>query len=275
VRDNTLWLTGFRTLLYFVAGFYLMLLMVAAFLSDRMIFQPQRSSYQDTPDIIKLATADGTRISAIYLANPAAAYTLLFSHGNAEDIGDNRSFFQELRAAGFAVFAYDYHGYGTSGGTPSEKTVYSDIDAAYDYLTGTLRVPPGRIISFGRSVGNGAAIDLASRKPVAGLIVQSGFTTAFRVLTHVPLVPFDKFRNVEKIQRVKAPILFMHGRADRVIPFRQGIALYERAGPSKMSFWVDGADHNDFELVAGERYFTALRDFAATLASGSGGELKQ
>lgn len=258
-----------------VAGFYLMLFLVAAFLSDRMIFQPQRSSYADTSDIIKLTTADGTRISAVYLPNPAAAYTLLFSHGNAEDIGDNRLFFQQLRDAKFAVFAYDYHGYGTSGGTPSEKAVYSDIDAAYEYLTGTLRVPPERIISFGRSVGTGAAIDLASRKPVAGLIVQSGFTTAFRVLTHIPLVPFDKFRNVEKIQRVKVPILFMHGRADRVIPFRQGLALYERVNSPKASFWVEGADHNDFELVAGERYFTALRNFAATLETDVNGELRR
>lgn len=275
MRDNNLWVAGFRTIVYLAAGFYLMLLVVAAFLSDRMIFQPQRSSYSDTPDIVKLTTVDGTRISALYLPNPAATFTLLFSHGNAEDIGDNRSFFQELRSAGFSVFAYDYHGYGTSGGTPSEKAVYSDIDAAYDYLTGTLRVPPERIISFGRSVGTGAAIDLASRKPVAGLIVQSGFTTAFRVLTHVPLVPFDKFRNVDKIRQVKAPILFMHGRSDRVIPFRQGLALYEQANQPKTSFWVEGADHNDFELVTGERYFKALRDFAQALESGAKGELKR
>jgi fermentation-respiration switch protein FrsA (DUF1100 family) len=265
-----LWLAALRIALYLAAGLYLLLLGVAVFLSDRMIFQPQRSSYQDGPDLLKLTTADGTRISALYLPNPAATYTILFSHGNAEDLGDDRPLFQQLRAAGFAVFGYDYHGYGTSGGAPSEKTIYSDVFAAYDYLTGTLRVPPERIISFGRSVGSGAAIELAANKPVAGLIVQSGFTTAFRVLTQVPLVPFDKFRNVDKIARVRCPVLIMHGRADGVIPMRHGLALYQRANLPKMSFWVEGAGHNDFELVAADRYFQALKEFSRSLESNQG-----
>jgi fermentation-respiration switch protein FrsA (DUF1100 family) len=215
-----------------------------------------------------LTTADGTRITALYLPNPGATYTLLFSHGNAEDLGDDRPLLQQLRTAGFSVFAYDYHGYGTSGGTPSEKTVYSDVEAAYAYLTGTLRVPPERIISFGRSVGTGAAIELASRRPIGGLIVQSGFTTAFRVLTHVTLVPFDKFRNIDKISRVRCPVLVMHGRADGVIPLGHGLKLFERANTPKMSLWIEGAGHNDFELVAGERYFQAINEFAKVLGSG-------
>jgi fermentation-respiration switch protein FrsA (DUF1100 family) len=267
VKTTALLITVLRVGLFFLVGFYVVLVFVASFLSDRMIFQPQNSSYKDTPDFLKLTSADGTRITAVYLPNPAATYTLLFSHGNAEDIGDNLQFFLQLRAAGFAVFAYDYHGYGTSGGTPSEKAIYADVDAAYEYLTSALKVPPERIISFGRSVGTGAAVDLAARKPVAGLIVQSGFTTAFRVLTKVPLVPFDKFRNIDKIQRVRCPILFMHGRADEVIPFSHGLQLYERAKGSKMSLWVDGAHHNDFELIAGKRYFSALQEFAAALES--------
>ena len=265
VKLGALWLSLLRMLLYLAIGLYLMLVLVAVFLSDRMIFQPQRSSYQDTPDILKLTTADGTRISALYLPNPAATYTILFSHGNAEDLGDNRQFFEELRRAGFAVFAYDYHGYGTSGGTPSEKTIYSDADASYEYLTRNLGIPARHIISFGRSVGAGAAIDLAARKPLAGLIIQSGFTSAFRVLTRMPLVPFDKFRNLEKIALVRCPVLIMHGRADRVIPFQHGLQLYERANQPKMNFWVERADHNDFELVAGEGYYKALKKFSDVL----------
>ena len=252
-------------LVYLAIGLYLMLVLVAVLLSDRMIFQPQRSSYQDTPEVLKLTSTDGTRISALSLPNASATYTILFSHGNAEDLGDNRQFFEELRRAGFSVFAYDYHGYGTSGGTPSEKTVYSDADAAYEYLTRSLEIPSQRIISFGRSVGAGAAIDLAARKRLAGLIVQSGFTSAFRVLTSIPLVPFDKFRNLEKIARVHCPVLIMHGQADRVVPFQHGLQLYERANQPKMNFWVERADHNDFELVAAEGYYRALKKFSDVL----------
>lgn len=275
MRNSSLWLAGFRAILYAAATLYLVLVAVAVFLSDRMIFQPQRCSYADTPDLLKLTAADGTRIAAIYLPNPAATYTILFSHGNAEDLGDNRAYLHQLRAAGFAVLAYDYHGYGISGGSPSEKAIYSDVDAAYGYLTATLRVPPGRIISFGRSVGNGAAIDLASRQPVAGLIVQSGFTTAFRVLTHIPLVPFDRFRNIDKIARVRCPVLFMHGQSDRVIPFQHGLKLYERTRTPKMSLWVEEAGHNDFEMVAGARYFAALKEFSRSLESTRGEAIKR
>src|SRR4051812_48869219 len=185
-----------RMLLYLVLFGHLALVLVGLFLSDKLIFQPQHASYKDDANVLKLRTSDGKSISAIYLPNPSAKFTILYSHGNAEDIGDLRPWLQQLQAAGFAVFAYDYHGYGTSEGAPSEKNVYADADAAYGYMTGTLHIPPPQIISYGRSVGNGASIDLASREPVGGLIVQSGFTSAFVVLTKVPLVPFDKFRNI-------------------------------------------------------------------------------
>lgn len=254
-----------RLILYFAIGFYLVLLFVAAFLSDRMIFYPQPSSYRDDARITKLKTADGKTISAMYLANPEAKYTLLFSHGNAEDIGELEPLFAELRAAGFAVLGYDYEGYGTSEGVPSEKRVYLDQRAAYDFLVNEQKVAPGRIIVFGRSVGAGPAVDLAMREPVGGLVVQSGFTSAFVVLTKVPIVPWDKFHNLDKIRRVKCPVLVMHGRKDGVIPFFHGEWLYAAAPGKKMHLWVDGAGHNDFEYVAGPRYIQTLKEFAASL----------
>src|SRR3954471_12003772 len=141
-------------LLYLVLFGYLALVLVGLFLSDKLIFQPQRSSYKDDSNVIKLRSADGKSISAIYLPNPAAKFTVLYSHGNAEDIGDLRPWLEQFQAAGFAVFAYDYHGYGTSEGVTSEKNVYADADAAYAYLTGILHIAPQKIISYGRSVGN-------------------------------------------------------------------------------------------------------------------------
>ena len=255
-----------------LVGCYLLLAIVGAFFADRLIFYPQPNSYHDDANIIKLHTRDGATISAVYLPNPAARYTVLFSHGNAEDIGDNREFFRMLHDAGFAVFAYDYEGYGTSTGTPSESAAYADIDAAYDYLTQTLHVPAERILDYGRSVGNGAAIDLASRRRVAGLIVQSGFTSAFRVLTHVRLLPFDKFDNVAKIRRVHCPVLVMHGRADNVIPFWHGERLFAAANEPKCSLWIDRASHNDFEMIAGELLWSALKGFEESVANAQSAE---
>ena len=254
-------MTGLLTALFLA---YVGLLILAAF-ADTLIFQPQHSSYHDGPDIVKLTPADGKRISAIYLTDPAARDTILFSHGNAEDIGDDLPWLETLRAHGFSVFAFDYHGYGTSEGVPSEKTTYLDEDAAYDYLTNTLHVAPANIIVLGRSVGAGPAVDLAARRPVGGLIVRSGFVSAFRVLTRIPLVPWDKFRNAAKIRRVHCPVLIIHGDRDAVIPFWHGHALYDAAPEPKRFIAVPGADHNDLEYVAGEDFFRWLREFADSL----------
>jgi fermentation-respiration switch protein FrsA (DUF1100 family) len=234
-------------------------------ISDRMIFLPPAPSYRDTPDVLRLPTADGERIAAVYFPNLAATYTLLLSHGNAEDLGWVLPSLPPLRDLGFGVFAYDYRGYGLSEGRPSERHVYADIDAAYEYLTRELRVPPARIILYGRSLGAGAAVDLAARRAVGGLILESPFLTAFRVMTRVPVFPFDKFRNVDKIGRVRCPVLIMHGEADEIVPLWHGQRLFERVPGPKMFVSVPGAHHNDFMWVAGARYASALRDFEALL----------
>ena len=234
-------------------------------ISDRMIFLPPAPTYRDTADILKVPTSGGERIAAVYLPNPAATYTVLLSHGNAEDLGWVLPSLPPLRDLGFGVFAYDYRGYGLSEGRASEQHVYADIDAAYDYLTRELRVPAARIILYGRSLGAGAAVDLAARQSVGGLILESPFLTAFRVMTRIPLLPFDRFRNVDKIGRVRCPVLVMHGEADEIVPLWHGQQLFERAPGPKMFLAVPGAHHNDFMSVAGARYVTALRDFEALL----------
>lgn len=245
---------------------YVVVCAYAFFFSDRTIFQPQPSSYRDTSAIIKLDSAENVKISALYLPNPEASHTILYSHGNAEDLGDIQPILNKLQALGFAVFAYDYRGYGTSRGKPSERGTYEDINAAYEYLTRQLGIPPSQIIAYGRSVGGGPAIDLASREPVAGLVVESTFVTAFRVMTRIPLLPFDKFVNIDKIRKVRCPVLVIHGTADRVIPFEHGQKLYETANEPKRFLRVEGAGHNDLILVANQEYGKTLQAFDQLVA---------
>jgi abhydrolase domain-containing protein 17 len=229
--------------------------------SDSMIFLPQRASYQDTKDILKIPVTSTEQISAIYLPNPRSTYTLLYIHGNAEDLGDIRPQLDLLQSYGFSVFAYDYRGYGTSNGKPSESNAYRDADTAYKYLTEKLKISPKRIIVYGRSVGGGSATELAAQYSPAGLILESTFTSAFRVVVPFPLLPFDKFTNLDKLPKVHCPILIMHGRADRTIPIEHGLALYRAAPDPKMSLWVPAAGHNDFTEIAGKRYQQALLSF--------------
>jgi len=262
-----------RVLILVVGSFYAVLIGLAL-LSDRLIFQPQPSSYTND-SLSALAQREGgrlihvmsgdQRITAVYLPNSDAKFTLLFSHGNAEDLGDALPFLLMFRQAGFAVFAYDYRGYGTSTGRPTESGVYEDEAAAYRYLTETLHVSPDYVISMGRSVGSAPAIHLAANNKVAGLIAEAPFISAFRVLTRVPLLPWDKFNNLRDIRRVHAPVLVIQGRNDEVIPFWHGERVFAAANEPKQFVAIDGAHHNDVIFIAGKKYFDSLRQFAASL----------
>lgn len=245
---------------------YLLVGVWAYFGTEGLIFRPPRpSTYSKTSDLLTFTTVDGLQITARYLPYPQAKYTILYSHGNAEDLGEIQSRLKNLRDLGFSILAYDYPGYGLSQGQPSEQGAYQAIDAAYQYLTQTLNVAPDQIIIYGRSVGSGPSVDLASRQPVGGLILESPFKTAFRVVTRIPIFPFDKFANLNKIQQVNCPILILHGRADEVIPFDHGEYLFNVADEPKLSFWIDGAGHNDLVEVAGDRYSEILQQFLQLL----------
>lgn len=244
---------------------YLGLGIIAYFLADKIIFQPQPAFSVQDASIIKITAPNGEKISAKFFKNDSAHFTILFSHGNAEDIFGSSPFFEQLRDAGFNVLAYDYRGYGTSDGTPSEQNSYADAEAAHNYLTGELKIAPEKIIIHGRSLGAAVSIDLASRKKCGALIVESAFVSAFRVLTRYPIYPFDKFQNLGKIKRVKCPVLFIHGKKDEVIPFRHGEMLFAAAAAPKSSLWLDEAKHNNVASVGKEVYRQAIRDFAANL----------
>ncbi len=245
---------------------YLGLAIAVYFYADKLIFQPQKSFYRDDQSIIKLPTASGEKISARFFKNPNAEYTILFSHGNAEDIATATPFLRELSNAGFSVFAFDYRGYGTSEGVPGERNSYEDIDAAYDYLTNELKIPPAKIIVQGRSLGGAVAVDLASRKSCGGLIVESSFTSAFRVVTHYRIFPFDEFSSLDKIEKVKCPTLFIHGKRDTIVPFRHGETLFAAAAEPKFFLSIDNAGHNDVFSVAKNEYLQAIRAFSVRIS---------
>ena len=249
-----------------LAGIYLLLGALVWWYAERLIFQPQTPRYTASASATLVPVGDGDSIAVAWLPNPRARYTILFSHGNAEDLGDLRYFLTDLRDAGFSVLAYDYRGYGLSSRrVPSERNAYDDLAAAYEHLTRTLGVPPKRVILHGRSLGGGIASELASRHPAAGLILESTFVSAFRVAVPRRIFPFDRFGTERRLREVRAPVLVIHGTRDEVIPFWHGARLLERANPPKQHFWVEGAGHNDLQLVAGEQYWRALREFAASL----------
>lgn len=201
------------------------------------------------------------KISALYWPHPQATYTLLYIHGNAEDLGNIRPQLTQLHQQGLNLLAYDYRGYGTSDGQPSEQNAYQEVEAAYAYLTQQLKIPAQRILVQGRSLGGGSAVYLASRRIVGGLILESTFTSIAQVLSPIPLFPFDKFPNLERLRQVRCPVLVIHGDQDAIIPISHGQRLYDAAPGPKQFFKVKDAGHNNLSDVAAAQYPLVFAEF--------------
>lgn len=252
------------------AAIYAGCAVLARLLAGRALYHPEVASGRAPEGAQMIQGADGSTVAVLHLPNPTTRFTIWLFHGNAEDLGDLAPGLQAWREAGFAVFAHDYPGYGASSGRPTEANVYAASRVARRYLREQLKVPANRTILYGRSLGGGPAVQMAIEEKVAGLVLQSAFTSVYRVVTRWSVLPFDMFENERKLPQVPCPVLVMHGRNDEVIPFVHGEALHAAAPGPKTAFFVPGAGHNDFSEVAGPRYGEVLREFAAACARAQG-----
>ena len=238
-------------------------ILVASTFADRLIFVPPEPSYsEDLTGLLRLSTTSGDTVAALHWPAPDAALTVLFTHGNAEDLGDMASYLERYLSLGVSVMSVDYPGYGLSTGRPSEPGAYAAADAAYRYLVETSGATPASVVLHGRSLGGAVAVDLAARHPVAGLVMESTFVSAYRVMTRWPLLPVDQFRSLRKLRRVEAPVLVIHGDRDEVIAPWHGRRLADAVPEGRRdTLWVEGAGHNDLVAVAGAPYWRALASF--------------
>jgi hypothetical protein len=238
-------------------------------LADNLIFAPPPPSYgADLEGLLRLETAGGEAIAARQRMTDGAQLTVLFAHGNAEDLGDGVPFVEVYARLGVSVLAIEYPGYGESSGRPTEEGTYRAADAAYRHLVERMGTPPKAIVAHGRSLGGAVAVDLASRVPVGGLVIESSFVSAYRVVTRLPILPIDQFRSLAKLRSVTAPVLVMHGEADDVIPSWHGHRLYEGIPEARRyRLWVEGAGHHDLAAVGARAYWRALADFLGVVAA--------
>lgn len=240
---------------------YVVVAAAACLFGCSLMFQPPRASYRRLEGGFHLKTADGHQIYVVHRVNPRARHTIWFSHGNAEDLGYMDAYLREYEARGYSILAWDYRGYGRSSGEPSEAAVLDDLKILFEYLTVTRGVDPRTIVAHGRSLGGGSAVELARRHALGGVILESTFVSAFRVVTRIPLLPCDRFRNLAKLAAVREPVLVIHGKKDEIVGFWHGKKLYDAARGPRYSLWVPRAGHNDLLHVAGETYWRAIRDF--------------
>ncbi|HBR94174.1 MAG TPA: alpha/beta hydrolase [Opitutae bacterium] len=233
----------------------------AALRSGTLIFPAPPSSYQDDASILKLQSSAGMSISAYYLKASNSDRILIYSHGNGEDIGMARPWLQDLQQKGISVFAYDYPGYGTSLGSPSEAGCYAAIHASYKYVTETLGYRPQQITLYGRSLGSGPSTWLAERTQVAGLILDGAFTSTFRVMTQIKLLPWDRFDNYARLPRIQCPVLIIHGTEDRIVPFQHALKNWRAITGPKYKLFVEGAGHGGLIDFAGPDYWNITLPF--------------
>lgn len=195
---------------------------------------------------------------------PNARYTILFSHGNAVDLGQMSSFYMGLGSRiNCNIFSYDYAGYGMSTGKPSEKNLYADIDAAWHALRTRYGISPENVILYGQSIGTVPTVDLASRYEVGAVILHSALMSGMRVA--FPKTQrtwcFDAFPSIDKVPKVTSPVLVIHGTEDEVIDFSHGIAIHDKCQKPVEPLWVEGAGHNDVELFS--QYLDRLKQFVS------------
>lgn len=193
-------------------------------------------------------------------AKPIA--TVLYCHGNAEDLGDIRPLMEEFERRGFTVFAFDYPGYGLADGTASEFATFAAAEGAWEWLTNKQGIGPRDILLYGRSLGSGPATWLAQRNESRGLVLDGAFTSTFRVATRIRLLWWDNFDNLKRIPDVTAPILSIHGWQDRTCPIGHARKLVEAAHSPVTRLWDLRAGHNNLIETAGETYWQTLGRFA-------------
>ena len=214
---------------------------------------------------VAITAADGIRLHGWWSPADGAGLATLYLHGNAGNVSHRGSHIRAVNEAGTSILVIDYRGYGTTPGRPTTGNTCRDADTAFQYLVNDLGVPANRIIIHGHSVGGGPALTVAKKYDPAGVIIESSFTSAFRVLSRWPIFPFDKFINSSRIARINCPLLVIHGADDHIIPPWHGQALYDKARDPKTFCLLPDASHNDIPFDVEEIMMGSITNFAATL----------
>jgi alpha-beta hydrolase superfamily lysophospholipase len=235
---------------------------------------PEASAVPDLAvEEMVFAATDGERLNGWWVPSRAQRRGhVLLCHGNGGDIGDRIAHARLLTMAGFDVLLFDYRGFGRSSGRPSVEGTYRDALAAHAVLLE--RADDDRVFYLGESLGGAVALALALRRPPAGLILQSAFTSVRDMARlHYPYIPRalvpDAYPSIALIRDLRAPLIVLHGERDDIVPASHADALYDAAPEPKRIQVFERVGHNDLVAGAAEEWMEAIAGFAEEVTSTS------
>ena len=214
---------------------------------------------------IELTTSDGEKVIAWHVAPRGERPVVIYFHGNGGSLAWRAERFARITADGTGLLALSYRGYGGSTGNPSEAGLLRDAEAIYAFATA--RYPAERLALFGESLGSGVAVALAAEHKFGKVILEAPFTSAVDIgaaaypFLPVRLLMHDQFRSDERIGKITAPVLVLHGARDTVVPISYGERLYALiSAPKKFVRFPEG-HHSDLDSHGAQ---AAVRDFLTT-----------
>lgn len=222
---------------------------------------PQAAGFSEAEEHV-LTTADGEKVIVWHVPAKPGHPVILFFPGNGDFLAGRVTRFRAMTSDGTGLVALSYRGYAGSSGYPSERGILQDAAAAYAFTTA--RYAAERIVVWGFSLGTGVAVALAAEQPIGKLILEAPYTSTVDIAgAAFPLVPVrwlmrDQFRSDERIARVRAPLLVMHGTDDAVISIVIGERLFALAHEPKRLIRFAGGGHDNLDYYGA---IEAVRQF--------------
>tara|TARA_Y100000590_G_scaffold339988_1_gene387667 strand:- start:13 stop:828 length:816 start_codon:yes stop_codon:yes gene_type:complete len=257
--------------------FYALLVIIVFFFQRSLLYHPSINNYlkdnqnnNEPTEIekVKIITKDKITLNGwFYFNTDSDSKTILLLHGNAGSL-ENRTYklnhFKNLNL-NFLIIAW--RGFSGSKGKPNEKGLYEDAKSAINWLK-ERGVKEKNIILYGESLGTGVAVEVAQNKNYGGIILESPFTSMVNMgKKYYPFFPVkfllkDKFESDKKINKINIPILIIHGKVDKIVPYKMGQKMYELANEPKYFYSQEYGDHM---VEYDKKLLLALKRFVESL----------
>jgi uncharacterized protein len=258
------------------AAIYVLQAIRILYIHPYLVYRPKKIM-EDTPRRAGLEyreiffkTKDDVLLNAWFIQAKEPKAIALHCHGNSGNISDRIDTIKIYHDMGISFFLFDYRGYGKSEGKPTEKGTYKDVQAAWNYLVKEMGIKPEDIIITGHSLGGSTAFWLAGKVSPKALIIEGSFTSMidmgklFFPYLPIRLLVRHRYNSMNHLKKVHCPVLIIHSRDDRLVPFYMGRALYNAANPPKRFLEIHGS-HNDAILDSKEEYTRRIIKFIAEI----------